>query len=235
MPATPKDIRMHQQPAVAVDLVLLTVIDGALQVVLAQRDDARAAGGAWALPGGIVRMDESPEQTAARVLREKVGGLTAYFEQLRTFGDVERDPRGRVITIAYVALTPPEGVQAALRKERGLRLARLTLMTPDGMPAAVHAHDAKGERMGLAFDHAEIIGAAVQRLRGKLDYTAVGFELLPPQFTLRALQDIHEAILGKPLNKPAFRRKMLDRKILRATGRREKGAAFRPAELFERL
>jgi 8-oxo-dGTP diphosphatase len=91
---------------------------------------------------------------------------------------------------------------------------------------------AAGEELTLAFDHAEILGLSVKRLRGKLGYAPVGYELLPPNFTLRQLQDIHEAILGRALNKDSFRRQMLAGGQLRPTGRREAGVAYRPAELY---
>src|SRR6185503_9421953 len=97
---------------------------------------------------------------------------------------------------------------------------------------AVEACANDGKKLALAFDHAEILGLAVKRLRGKLDYSEVGFELLPARFTLRQLQDVHEAILGVRFNKPAFRRRMLDKQVLEATGLHEDGVTFRPAELY---
>jgi 8-oxo-dGTP diphosphatase len=120
----------------------------------------------------------------------------------------------RIVTIAYFALVPPEDLAAALPGRKDLMLASLDTL-PD-----------------LAFDHAEIVDHAVARLRGKLDYAPVALALLPSLFTLRALQDVHEAILGTQLNKPAFRRRMLDKGWIEGTGEREEGGAFRPAELF---
>jgi len=179
-----------------------------------------------------VRNDESLDEAARRILREKARIASAYLEQLYTFGAVDRDPRTRIITVAYFALLPAAQLDKALKAADELSLARITTAWKGEAGGRAEAHDAGGARLALAFDHADILGLAVKRLRGKLDYSHVGFELLPPQFTLRALQDVHEAILGVRFNKPAFRRRMLDKGVLEATGRREQGAAFRPAELF---
>jgi len=211
--ASQSALSAFDRPSVTVDLVMLTVVDGALSVLVIRRDEAPALG-EWALPGGFVHIDESIEQAVQRVLRYKARLPGAFVEQLYTFGAVDRDPRGRVISVAHYALVPHERLEAALAAAPDLALARVK--TP------------------LPFDHAEIVGLAVKRLRGKLDYTAVGLELLPDRFPLRALQAVHEAILGHSLTKPAFRRKMLDRGYLEATGEREAAGAFRPAELYRR-
>lgn len=234
MPANAKDFERHAQPAVAIDLVLMTIEEGVMRVLVQRRKDATAVGGDWALPGTIVHLDETLDQCVHRILREKLGLHDAYVEQLQTFGALDRDPRGRVIAIAYFALTPPEAFDAVLARTRDVTAQTVQYLGPDAEGPLACLRDAKDRRLTLAFDHARIIGTAVHRLRGKLDYTAVGLELLPPHFTLRDLQEIHEAILGARFTKPAFRRKMLDRGLIRATGRRERGKAFRPAELFER-
>jgi 8-oxo-dGTP diphosphatase len=223
----------YPQPAVAVDLALLAVSDGKLKVLLMRRPDADQVGGTWALPGGFVRIEESLEDAVTRVLKGKANLQEAYLEQLGTYGDPSRDPRGRVISIAYFALSPLERLEAAIGGKEDLVLASLMVSWPgeEGGPAEVIGPG--NERLDLAFDHAEILGQVVKRLRGKLDYTAVGLELLPKRFTLRAVQEIHEAILGRKLTKPAFRRKLLDRGLIRATGEREEGTTFRPAELYE--
>lgn len=224
------DPAAYDRPAVTVDLVLMSVVDGAPAALLIRRADPPAQG-KWALPGGFVRITESVEQAARRILRDKARMDDAYIEQLYTFGKVERDPRMRVITVAYMALFPADRLKAALSKGTDLTLARIaTAWTGEtGGPA-----DALGEDgpLPLAFDHADILGLAILRLRGKLDYSPVAFALLPPLFTLRQLQDVHAAILGIPLNKPAFRRRMRDTGWLEATGAREAGASFRPAEMF---
>ena len=138
----------------------------------------------------------------------------------------------RIISVAYFALLPAERFAAALTAREGLALAALTLRDEAVTTNGVEVRSPAGEPLPLAFDHAEILGHAIRRLRGKLDYSHVAFALLPERFTLRALQDVHEAIRGKQLNKPAFRRRMLDRGWLIPTGERESGASFRPAELY---
>lgn len=199
--------------AVTVDLVLMTVNEGRLGVLLQRRSEAPHRG-EWALPGGFVRINESLDAAARRILVDKAGLGDAWLEQLYSFGDPGRDPRMRIVTIAYFALVPTADLTAALKDNDELTLAPL-----DALPA-------------LAFDHAAIVDHAAARLRGKLDYAPIAFALLPPLFTLRALQDVHEAILGTNLNKPAFRRRMLDKGWIEGSGEREEGGAFRPAELF---
>ena len=222
------------RPSVTVDLVLLTVADGELCVLVIRRDEPPAAG-EWALPGGFVHIDESIDQTVQRVLRDKAHLPGAFVEQLYTFGAVGRDPRGRVISIAHYALVAHERLAEAPSASRELALA--TVVTPwngeEGGASSIRLET--GETPPLPFDHGEILGLSIKRLRGKLDYTAVGLELLPDRFPLRALQAVYEAILGHPLTKPAFRRKMLDRGYLEATGERETAGAFRPAELYRRV
>ena len=225
------DPAAYERPSVTVDLVLLSVRDGALHALLMRRSQPPAEG-KWALPGGFVRMDESLDEAARRVLHEKARIASAFLEQLYTFGAVERDPRTRIITVAYYALLPAARFAKALEASDELELAKVATVWKGETGGRAEAYGADGTRLALAFDHADILGLAVKRLRGKLDYSQVGFELLPAQFTLRALQDVHEAILGVHFNKPAFRRRMLDKGVLEPTGLREQGVTFRPAELF---
>lgn len=217
--------------AVTVDLVLMTVADGRLAVLL-QRRSAPPHKDDWALPGGFVGVAESLDAAAERILTEKAGLLYAWLEQLYSFGDPGRDPRMRIVTIAYFALLPHEALAGTLDGRHDLALAPLDIPWPgeQGGPVAALGPDLRP--LPLAFDHDDILGHAVKRLRGKLDYSPIAFALLPPRFTLRALQDVHEAILGIGLNKPAFRRRMLDRAWIEGTGEREEGGAFRPAELY---
>jgi 8-oxo-dGTP diphosphatase len=210
----------HPRLSVTVDLVLMTMIEGGLAVLL-QRRSIPPDIGRWALPGGFVGIAEGLDAAAARILAAKAHMEGAYVEQLYTFGAPGRDPRGRVLTIAYFALLPPDRFVTAIADASDLMLAGLDASGETGLP--------------LAFDHRDIIAHAVRRLRGKLDYSAIAFALLPPLFTLRALQQVHEAILGTPLNKPAFRRRMLDRGWLEPTGTRETGTGFRPAELYRHI
>jgi 8-oxo-dGTP diphosphatase len=230
----PPPLSAYDQPAVTVDLVLLTVAEGGLRVLVIRRAEAPEAG-RWALPGGFVRIDESVDGAVQRVLRDKARLPGAFVEQLYTFGAVDRDPRGRVISIAHYALVDRQRLAAALAEADDLTLADVVVpwIGETGGPCRIRLED--GALIDLPFDHGEILGLAVRRLRGKLDYTAVGLELLPERFTLRALQEVHEAILGHGLTKPAFRRKMLDRGYLEPTGEREAAGAFRPAELYRRV
>jgi 8-oxo-dGTP diphosphatase len=137
----------------------------------------------------------------------------------------------RVITVAYFGLLPAVQFAKALQAGSDLVLAEIDVPWSGETGGAVTALADEGP-LSLAFDHADILAIAILRLRGKLDYSPVGFALLPELFTLRQLQDVHEAILGVKLNKPAFRRRMLDRGWLEATGTRETGSSYRPAELF---
>jgi 8-oxo-dGTP diphosphatase len=209
----------HPPFAVTVDLVLMTVHQGALSVLLHRR--ARVPfGGQLALPGGFVGAAESLDDAARRVLADKAGfaaGEGGWLEQLYTFGDPARDPRMRTVSVAYFALLPAATLSAAVAGRADLTLA----------PVAALAEP-------LAFDHAVIIAAAHQRLKGKLDYAPIAFALLPERFTLRDLQAVHEAITVARFNKPAFRRRMIESGWITPTGERETATAFRPAELYRR-
>jgi 8-oxo-dGTP diphosphatase len=219
------------RPIVAVDLVLMSARAGQLVALLQQRG-RNPFKGLWALPGGFVGADESLDDAAARILAAKAHMEGSYIEQLFTFGAPGRDPRGRVITIAYFALLPEQAFVAALTAAADLALVEVEVTWAGEAGGPVEARDASGAALPLAFDHDQILALAVKRLRGKLDYSSVGFALLPETFTLRELQRVHEAILGVTLNKPAFRRRMLDKGWLQPTGARETGTGFRPAELY---
>lgn len=224
------DLTRFERPSVTVDVVILTVAEGALRTVLYERAE-HPARGKHALPGGFVGMAESLDEAAARVLRDKAGVGSVFTEQLYTFGAPKRDPRGRIITVAYYALVAAarlEGVSA----KKGARLATLKVPWSGLAGGPVQALDERGRPVPLAFDHAEILGRAVQRIRGKLDYSAIGYELLSPSFLLRELQDVHEVIRGEPVNKDSFRRRMLASGLVEPTGEREREAAHRPAELY---
>lgn len=224
------DPATFDRPSLAVDLILATVAHGAPAVLLARRDRPPFAG-AWALPGGFVAIDETLDAAARRVLADKARMTLTHLEQLHAFGAVDRDPRMRIVSIAYMALLPPDRFDAALRASRDLALGTVTL-GEDGR-AQVRIDDADPVR--LAFDHDAMIGLALRRLRERLDPAGLAFAVLPDRFTLRALQETYEAILGRALNKPAFRRRMLDRGWLAPTGARETGASFRPAELYRHI
>lgn len=213
------DLEKYAKPSVAVDLAIMTVVAGQLKVLLVERPADDIPG--WALPGGFVRVEDSLEDTVQRVLAEKVVLKGVHFEQLATYGALGRDPRGRVISVVYLALCPAE-----MFGEATLADVIVDWEGEVGGPA-------RAGTLPLAFDHADILGDVVKRLRGKLDYSRVGFAFLPNRFTLREVQEVHEAILGRPLTKPPFRRKLLDRGMIEPTGEFETGGAYRPAELYQ--
>jgi 8-oxo-dGTP diphosphatase len=227
------DASRFPRPSVAVDVVLLTVDDGAIWALLGRRDD-HPARGRWALPGSFLRIDESLDAAAVRVLRSKAGLSDVFTEQLYTFGSPDRDPRTRVLSVAYYALVEPATLErgVAARPDRDLVLARLDMPWAGQIGGPVAALDEDGRPLELAFDHADILGMAVKRIRGKLDYAPIGFELLPAAFSLRDLRLVHESILGRALNKDSFRRRMLDRGLVVPTGERAAGVGHRPPELY---
>lgn len=204
----------HPRPALTVDIVIFTLRDEQLQVLLVQRRSEPFAG-EWALPGGFVEMDESLETAAARELEEETGVHDAYLEQLYTYGEPGRDPRGRVVSVAYYALIPAD---ARVLTEGGSDASRAGWFPVEALPV-------------LAFDHAEIVSYALRRLRYKLEYSAVGFQLLPDEFTLSELQHTYEIILGERLDKRNFRRRILEAGIIEATPNTRTGEG-RPARLY---
>ena len=225
------DASQFPHPSVTVDVALVTAGGGRLNAVLIERDE-HPDRGKWSLPGGFVAMSESLDEAAARVLETKVGLSGIFLEQLYTFGAPDRDPRTRVITIAYYALVDSSNVTENHLRKEGVRLAKLDVPWSGdrGGPVGIQYDDQKA--LPLAFDHADILGLVVKRLRGKLDYEPIGFELLPREFTLRQLQTIHETILGKSVNKDSFRRRMLASGLIAPTGKREADVGHRPAELY---
>jgi 8-oxo-dGTP diphosphatase len=224
------DASRYPRPSVTVDVVLLTVKDGALWTLLGRRRE-HPAKGRWALPGGFVGIDEALDVAAERVLREKAGLRDLFVEQLFTFGSPDRDPRTRVISVAYYALVEPQRLSSAVASFASdrLRVARLAA-DDDGAPATALGHD--DVPLEIAFDHADILATAVRRVRGKLDDAPIGFELLPRDFSLRELRLVHEAILGRSLNKDSFRRRIVDQGLVIPTGRHAAGLGHRPPELY---
>jgi 8-oxo-dGTP diphosphatase len=221
----------YERLSVAVDVALVSASGGELFTLLARRHehpDRRR----WALPGGFVRPEESLEGAAARVLREKGGLSRVFLEQLYTFGDPHRDPRTRVVSVAYYALLDQLRFGKIAEQRDDVLTPPLRVPWQGETGGRVDALDAAGRPLALAFDHAEILGMAVKRLRGKLAYAPIGFELLGETFTLLELQRVHEAILGRRVNKDSFRRRMLTSGLLRATGRSQSGVDHRPAELY---
>ena len=234
------DAAQFPHPSVAVDVALVTADGGLLRAVLTERTE-HPAKGRWSLPGGFVQMDESLDAAAARVLQKKLGLSGIFLEQLYTFGRPDRDPRTRVISVAYYALvdaaklrplTPGPSPARGEGSKAGFTLATLQIPWMGEQGGPVEALDESGKRLPLAFDHADILGLVVQRLRGKLDYAPIGFELLAREFTLRQLQTIHETILGRTLNKDSFRRRLLASGLIAPTGKLEAAVDHRPAELY---
>lgn len=197
---------------VTVDIVIFTIQAGVLKVLLVKRAIPPFAG-KFAIPGGFVHEDEDLDEAALRELREETGVSEVYLEQLYSFGEPGRDPRGRVVTVAYFAL-----ISADRQLEAGSDAAEAQWCAIDELP-------------GLAFDHADVLDYALERLRNKLEYTTVGFQLLPEKFTLTELQEVYEAILGKELDKRNFRRKMSLLKILKPLSEYRRGGQ-RPAQLY---
>jgi len=204
----------YERPSVTVDVVMMSLRQKDLQILLVKRR-AWPYEGMWAIPGGFVHVDESLEAAAKRELSEETHLQDVYLEQLYTFGDPDRDPRTRVITVVYFALLDSERLQVAV-----------------GSDAADVDWYSVYELPPLAFDHAKIVDYTLNRLRGKLDYTTIAFSLLSEQFTLRELQRVYEIIQHKRLDKRNFRKKILATGILEDTGAKKMEGTHRPARLY---
>lgn len=198
---------------VTVDIVVFTIRIRQLQMLLVKRG-VPPFEGQYAIPGGFVRKDESLESAAQRELYEETGVRNVFLEQLFSFGDPKRDPRGRVITVAYYALIGSEQISL----EAGADAAEAQWFPLTNLPV-------------LAFDHKLIVTHALERLRNKLEYTTVGFHLLPEKFTLGELQTVYEAILSRRLDKRNFRRKIALLGILKPL-REFQSTGRKPAQLF---
>jgi len=205
----------YELPGVTVDLVIFTVNDDSLKMMLVKRAEAPFSG-YWSLPGGFLKIGESLDEAASRILEEKAGVKEVYLEQLYTFGDPDRDPRARVITVTYFALIPWK-----------------KLPRPESEKVSDVIWQPTNELPRLAFDHRNIIHYAVQRLRAKAGYSNIVYGLLPDKFRLSDLQKIYEVSLSKSLDKRNFRKRMLDSGLLQQTGVKETGGAHRPAMLYQ--
>ena len=212
--------------SVSVDVIFLSAFDEALWTLLRRRRESPFRG-RYAIPGGFLQGDESLDDAARRILREQTGLKRVYVEQLYTFGAPRRHPRGRVLSVVYFALVPRSRVPV----QDAFTLARLDVPWEGETGGPVGAKTDGGE-LGLAFDHAAMLGMAVQRLRGKLEYTPIAFHLLPETFTLLDLQRVHETVLQRPLNKDSFRRRMVASGQLEAAGEAQREVYHRPAELY---
>ncbi len=205
----------YEQPGITVDLVIFTVNEDQLKVLLLKRAEAPFSGH-WSLPGGFLFSGESLEAAARRVLKEKTGVADVYLEQLYTFGKPDRDPRARVITVAYFALIP----WSNLDQPESIKVADLKWASVDDIPRR-------------AFDHKEILQTAVQRLRAKVTYSNIVYGLMPEHFRLSELQRMYELILNAKLDKRNFRKRMLASGLLHETGQKHLNGAHRPAMLYQ--
>ncbi|MDT4741756.1 NUDIX hydrolase [Bradyrhizobium sp. WYCCWR 12699] len=204
------------RPLTTVDVVIFAILDDSLQVLLVQRPagEGEPFPSAWALPGGFVDVakDSDLAACAARKLREKTGVTSPYLEQLGSWGSATRDPRGWSATHAYFALIP----EAA------------GVLAPDARWFPIRGGRLKDK---LAFDHGEILATAIQRLRNKVEYTSLPAYLMPAEFTLPDLQRVYEIVLDRPLEKSAFRTRILSADMIEPVARMRRGAN-RPAQLY---
>ena len=218
MPRKPTPPPPFARPLTTVDLAIFTVRDDALQVLLAQRAEPPFAD-AWALPGGFIDVDQDSdlEACARRKLKEKTGVATPYLEQLGSWGNRKRDPRGWSVTSVWFALMPSANV--VLSAGAHTVAVQWTRVDDDGVSAR------------LAFDHAEILAVALERLRSKVEYTSLPAYLLPEEFTLSELQRAYEIVLGRDVDKSAFRTRIRSSELVVAVPRQRIGQN-RPAQLY---
>ncbi len=215
MPAQKSEKHTSEQSVkVAVDNCIFTVKDNALHLLLIQMKKEPLAG-LWALPGGLIQDAETLDAAAVRILEEETGLTDVYLEQLYTFGRPDRDPFGRVISVAYFALIPAgKGELRTSPKYAGVRWWKFSRLPK------------------LAYDHNEIAAYAKKRLEWKLEYTNVAWSLLPSKFTLSELQAVYESVLGHALDKRNFRKKILALDLIESIGETVLRGAHRPAMLY---
>jgi 8-oxo-dGTP diphosphatase len=210
------NLEKYPKPAVAVDIVVFSIISDELKILLIKRGQQPFTD-MWSLPGGFVRIHEPLENAALRELEEETGIKDVYLEQLYTFGDPKRDPRGRVISVVYFALLDSTKIKPYKTGEE--EIIDVQWVNIEEIP-----HN-------LAFDHDEIIKYALKRLRYKLEYSSIGLELLPSLFTLAEMQKLYEIILNEKLDKRNFRKKTLSMNIIEPT-KQYKTGQHRPALLY---
>lgn len=201
----------------SIDCVILGFDAGELKILIIERNEEPFQNW-WALPGNIVQTDEGVDQAAERILYELTGLKEMHMEQFQAFGEVNRHPQGRVITVAYYALIRING-----KKE----------LKPVSSYARNAVWHAIKDLPKLAFDHQKICQTAFQKLRRRLVYQPIAFELLPEKFTLTQMQMVYEAILNKKLDKRNFRKKMLSYGFLKELEEKQKGVSYRAAKLYK--
>lgn len=206
----------YEKPSVAVDLLVFTVKDDRLKIVLVRRNE-HPFKDMLSLPGVFVGINETLDEAAARGAREEAGLADIYFEQLYTWGDIDRDPRMRIISVSYLSLTPAE----KLTLSAGSRTSSAELYDVEELLASDEE---------LAFDHRKIIEYGRERIRNKTEYSRIAFEFLPKEFTLPQLQRVYEILLGKPLYKANFRRRVAP--LIDETERMTSGDAHRPSRIY---
>jgi len=205
----------YPRPAVTTDCIIFGFDETDLKVLLIERG-IEPFKGSWAFPGGFLNMDETAEEGAKRELEEETGLKNVFIEQLYTFSDVNRDPRGRVISVVYFALVKLENYKA----KAGDDASKAEWFSVKEIPT-------------LAFDHEMILRKALYRLKGKIRYQPVGFELLPEKFTLSELQHLYEVVLELKLDKRNFRRKIQKMDLLIETGEKEQNVQHKAAMLYK--
>ena len=208
--------RDYISSSVTVDLLVFTIKDDRLKIVLVKRAE-QPFKNMLALPGVFVKMDESLDEAVQRGILEETGINDIFFEQLYTWGEVYRDPRMRVISISYLALAPNDRINLSV----GKRTTSVELYDVD---------EVLSSEFEIAFDHKKIIECGRERIKNKTEYTNIAFEFLPEEFTLPNLQKVYEILLGKPLLKANFRRKIMH--MLEDTSRMTSGDAHRPSKYY---
>ncbi len=204
----------YPHPAVTADVAVFTVRNDELQVLLIKRA-LKPFQGEWALPGGFVEPGEDLQAAAERELQEESGVSGVYLEQLFTFGEPNRDPRERVITVAYYALIPSDTVELKAASDA----EGVAWFSVDKLPE-------------LAFDHDEILEMALDRLKAKLEYSTIGLQLMPEAFTLTELQHVYELIAREAIDKRNFRKRILAFDVIEPTGEEKREGPHRPAKLY---
>ena len=211
-------MNLHPSPQnikVAVDAAILRINNGALGILLIQMKKPPFTG-MWAIPGGLLEEEETTLEAATRILKTQTGVTDVFLEQLATFDDVDRDPAGRVVSVAYYALLPDQEIQLKTTdKYADVRWWPVKKLPP------------------LAYDHKDLVKEAMNRLTGKIQYTNIVWSLLPKEFTLTELQQFYEIILGKALDKRNFRKRIEDLELIKPTGKTRTGMAHRPAALYQ--
>lgn len=208
----------YEKPSVAVDLLVFTIEEAALKLVMIRREEMPFQN-KLALPGVFVNIRESLEEAAYRGIEEETGLTDIYLEQLYTWGDPERDPRMRIISVSYMALVPIHKIHLI----RGKRTTQVSLYPVEELFA---------EETEIAFDHKKMIACARERIKNKTEYTDVAFAFLPEEFTLPQLQRIYEILLGKELYKANFRKKIKD--LVEETEHYTTGVSHRPSQYYRR-